>query len=48
MSAPEIEQGGALQTAKDLFSGAVGGIVQVLVGRLYSRFIVCWGFTGMN
>ncbi len=34
MAAAEIEQhqGGALQTAKDLFSGAVGGIAQVLIG----------------
>jgi solute carrier family 25 (mitochondrial carnitine/acylcarnitine transporter), member 20/29 len=24
--------GGALQTAKDLFAGAVGGIAQVLIG----------------
>ncbi|KAM0324768.1 hypothetical protein ACHAQA_007732 [Verticillium albo-atrum] len=30
--APEPE-GGALQTAKDLFSGAAGGITQVLVGQ---------------
>ncbi|CAG9941331.1 unnamed protein product [Clonostachys rosea f. rosea IK726] len=29
----EEEQGGALQTAKDLFAGAMGGIVQVLVGQ---------------
>jgi len=29
----EHPQGGAKQTAKDLFSGAVGGIVQVLVGQ---------------
>jgi solute carrier family 25 carnitine/acylcarnitine transporter 20/29 len=29
----EEEQGGALQTAKDLFAGAMGGIVQVLVGE---------------
>lgn len=28
----EAQQGGAAQTAKDLFSGAVGGIAQVLVG----------------
>ncbi|KAL6820726.1 mitochondrial carrier domain-containing protein [Trichoderma camerunense] len=35
MAAAEIEQhqGGALQTAKDLFSGAVGGIAQVLIGQ---------------
>jgi hypothetical protein len=34
MASAEIEQpqGGALQTAKDLFSGAVGGIAQVLIG----------------
>jgi hypothetical protein len=31
----EFEQpsGGGLQTAKDLFSGAVGGIAQVLIGE---------------
>ncbi|KAL7910888.1 mitochondrial carrier domain-containing protein [Trichoderma velutinum] len=35
MASAEIEQhqGGALQTAKDLFSGAVGGIAQVLIGQ---------------
>lgn len=35
-SEPEFEkpQGGGLQTAKDLFSGAVGGIAQVLIGTL--------------
>jgi solute carrier family 25 (mitochondrial carnitine/acylcarnitine transporter), member 20/29 len=26
-------QGGALQTAKDLFAGAVGGVAQVLIGK---------------
>ena len=25
--------GGALQTAKDLFAGAAGGIAQVLIGK---------------
>ncbi|KAF9872803.1 hypothetical protein CkaCkLH20_09666 [Colletotrichum karsti] len=30
---PEIVGGGALQTAKDLFSGAAGGIAQVLLGQ---------------
>jgi len=29
----EPQQGGALQTAKDLFSGAVGGVAQVLIGE---------------
>ncbi|KAL3951935.1 hypothetical protein ACCO45_013652 [Purpureocillium lilacinum] len=29
----EPQQGGALQTAKDLFSGAVGGVAQVLIGQ---------------
>lgn len=29
----EAPQGGAKQTAKDLFSGAVGGIAQVLIGK---------------
>lgn len=38
MGAPivELEQppkGGASQTAKDLFSGAIGGMAQVLIGR---------------
>lgn len=36
-SAADIEahdgNSGALQTAKDLFSGAAGGIAQVLIGR---------------
>lgn len=36
MEAADLEshaqEGGALQTAKDLFSGAVGGIAQVLIG----------------
>lgn len=26
-------QGGALQTAKDLFAGAAGGVAQVLIGK---------------
>lgn len=30
--ADKIQGGGALQTAKDLFAGAAGGITQVLVG----------------
>ncbi|TDZ15659.1 putative mitochondrial carrier [Colletotrichum sidae] len=30
---PEIVGGGALQTAKDLFSGAAGGVAQVLLGQ---------------
>jgi hypothetical protein len=30
--AEQAPAGGALQTAKDLFSGAAGGITQVLVG----------------
>ena len=28
----EAQGGGGLQTAKDLFSGAVGGIAQVVIG----------------
>ena len=35
-SAMELEAGsggGGLQTAKDLFSGAAGGIAQVLIGE---------------
>jgi len=37
MDALELEaakQNPALQTAKDLFSGAVGGVAQVLIGML--------------
>ncbi|KAH0439443.1 mitochondrial carrier protein [Colletotrichum camelliae] len=30
---PEIAGGGALQTAKDLFAGAAGGIAQVILGQ---------------
>lgn len=34
-AAPEPHQaGGALQTAKDLFSGAAGGVAQVLLGEI--------------
>ncbi|KAK3321575.1 mitochondrial carrier domain-containing protein [Apodospora peruviana] len=29
----EVHSGGALQTAKDLFSGAAGGVAQVLIGQ---------------
>lgn len=38
MAAVEVEeiQGGGLQTAKDLFSGAVGGVAQVLIGKCCS------------
>lgn len=35
----EQQQGGGLQTAKDLFSGAVGGIAQVLIGMRF-RFLL--------
>lgn len=28
------EEGGAAQTAKDLFSGAAGGVAQVLLGEI--------------
>lgn len=28
------QQGGAKQTAKDLFSGAAGGVAQVLLGKI--------------
>lgn len=40
MAAVELEQqqGGGLQTAKDLFSGAVGGIAQVLIGMRFHFF----------
>jgi hypothetical protein len=32
---PELPAaGGSLQTAKDLFSGAMGGLAQVLIGKL--------------
>lgn len=39
MAAVEVEemQGGGLQTAKDLFSGAVGGVAQVLIGKCLSE-----------
>lgn len=37
----EGQSGGALQTAKDLFSGAAGGITQVLVGMFLSDLCVC-------
>lgn len=30
------QAGGALQTAKDLFSGAAGGVAQVLLGKIGS------------
>jgi len=30
----EFEQGGINRTVKDLFSGAVGGVAQVLIGML--------------
>ncbi|OLN96055.1 putative mitochondrial carrier C4G9.20c [Colletotrichum chlorophyti] len=30
---PEIQSGGAVQTAKDLFAGAAGGVAQVLLGQ---------------
>lgn len=41
MDAPAIEveapqQGSGVQVAKDLFSGAVGGIAQVLLGKFNS------------
>ena len=40
MGAPIVDidppEGGALQTAKDLFSGAVGGVAQVLIGTARS------------
>ncbi len=34
-SAPDVEarEGGSMQGAKDLFSGAAGGIAQVLIGE---------------
>jgi hypothetical protein len=41
MAAAEVEQhqGGGLQTAKDLFSGAVGGIAQVMIGMRLCLFV---------
>jgi solute carrier family 25 (mitochondrial carnitine/acylcarnitine transporter), member 20/29 len=33
----QTPEGGALQTAKDLFAGAVGGVAQVLVGKHHPR-----------
>jgi solute carrier family 25 (mitochondrial carnitine/acylcarnitine transporter), member 20/29 len=33
-AAMDVEaHGGALQTAKDLFAGAAGGVAQVLIGK---------------
>lgn len=32
LAVEQEKQGGSLQTAKDLFAGAVGGVAQVLVG----------------
>lgn len=43
------EQGGAGSVFKDLFSGAVGGVAQVLIGELYrggSRLACCWLSSG--
>lgn len=43
-SASDVEEhskgGGALQTAKDLFAGAAGGVAQVLIGEFISPFSV--------
>lgn len=40
MGAPVVDidppEGGGMQTAKDLFSGAMGGIAQVLIGKFFS------------
>lgn len=36
----EPQQGGALQTAKDLFSGAVGGVAQVMIGTDAPLFVL--------
>lgn len=33
----EADQGGVNQTLKDLFSGAVGGVAQVLIGMNITR-----------
>lgn len=43
MESPVLEveqaQGGGLQTAKDLFSGAMGGIAQVMIGMRRFYFV---------
>ena len=38
--ADDAIEGSGLQTAKDLFSGAVGGVAQVLIGTLFSFFFL--------
>lgn len=47
MDAPAIEveaaQAGGLETAKDLLSGAVGGIAQVLIGMLHMYWVAFCG-----
>jgi len=37
-AAEAIENEGFSQTLKDLFSGAVGGVAQVLIGESRNRF----------
>jgi solute carrier family 25 carnitine/acylcarnitine transporter 20/29 len=34
MASKDVEEQGALRTVKDLTSGAVGGVAQVLLGKL--------------
>lgn len=42
-AANEIEEGGGVTALKDLFSGAVGGIAQVLIG-VFVLFRFVWMF----
>lgn len=39
-AANEIEEGGGVTALKDLFSGAVGGIAQVLIGMFCLLFML--------
>lgn len=38
-AAAELEEGGMARTLKDLFSGAAGGIAQVLIGEFRIAFL---------
>lgn len=51
MEVEEIERhqgGGALQTAKDLFAGAVGGVAQVLIGMRFPVLLVFFFFSSFS
>lgn len=47
MAEPEAETGGFVNTLKDLFSGAAGGIAQVLLGEL-NVFLVLELFSSLE